>query len=125
MYIQNHYHLLLHQSSIFEFYKLGNRTVWDALLQGRPGSQKNARHLVRYQPIRSPENGLGQRSMDVTPAISHYVKKALVGTNFIKSVNSFKFLYVNAANLLVRNPVTLKVASEACAKGIAIWACQN
>ena len=58
--------------------------------------------------------------MAVRPVIFHYVKKALVGTNFIKSVNSFKFLYVNAANLLVRNPVTLKVASETCAKGIVV-----
>ena len=67
-----------------EFYVVGNRTVRGASLQGRLGSWKNARHLVRYQPIRAPENGLGQRSMDVRPAISHYVKKALVGTNFIK-----------------------------------------
>jgi hypothetical protein len=66
-------------------------------LTGQARKPENARHLVRYQLIRALENGQGRRSMDVRPAISHYIKKAL------------EILKVNTAILLARNPVTLKV----------------
>ena len=41
----------------------------------------------------------------------HSVKKVLVGTNIIRIYD--QILYVNTAILLVRNPFTLKVASDA------------
>ena len=84
------------------------------------GSQKNARHLVRYQPIRALENGQGRQFMAVRPAISHYVKKALVGTNIIRieSVNSFQNSQCKYSDSIGQEPCHAKSRKRVCAKGI-------